>query len=281
MQWRGRRSSSNIENRGRGSRGAMIGGGSILLGLLVFLLTGNPLAGLQVGMQGSPSAPEMHATELTHEEKELYDYCSVVLADTEDAWHSILEREGITYREPKLAIYQDQIQTGCGLGQAGIGPFYCSADETIYLDLSFYETLIQQFRAQRGDFILSYVLSHEVGHHVQNVCGVLPAVHKQRAKLDEVAANALSVRLELQADYLAGVVAHFQNEQGYLEPDDIEEAISAAWSIGDDTLQKNARGTIEPESFTHGTSEQRVRWYKKGYQAGDLSQWNTFEAKDL
>lgn len=280
MKYENRRQSSNIRQRGRGSRGAgpALGGGGIVVALLIFLITGNPLAALQGGLAIPTESKEIEYqdVQMSQEEKELYDYSAVALADTEDAWNEILAKYGVQYREPGLNIFDDVIQTGCGIGQTGMGPFYCSADEQIYMDLDFYESLVKDFGTNDGDFILSYVISHEVGHHVQNVTGIMKDVNKMRQRASQEEFNKLTVRLELQADYLAGVVARYQYDQGYLEKGDIEDAISAAWAIGDDTIQKNQRGYVTPESFTHGTSEQRARWYQKGFDNGDLSEWDTF-----
>lgn len=281
MKWRGRRGSSNISNRGRGTRGAAIGGGGLLLGLLVFFLTGNPLAALNVGLGGGGGGQvTQESVELTQDEQDKFDYASVVLKDTEDAWNEILAEYGYDYRPVKMDVYQDAVETGCGVGQSGMGPFYCSVDETIYMDLSFYDELINKFGADEGDFILAYVISHEVAHHVQNVTGVLGEVNNRRSRASQTEANEWTVRLELQADYLAGVVARYQDDKGYLEAGDIDEAISAAWAIGDDTIQESQLGRVTPESFTHGTSEQRSRWYKKGFDAGDLSGWDTYSEPD-
>lgn len=279
MKWRGRRQSSNV-SRSRGG-GVALGGGGLLIALIVFLITGSPRDAIRSGFGGSSEPQSKQNYELSEKEQELYDYSAVVLADTEDAWHSILKKEGINYREPKLKIFKGQVKSGCGLASAGMGPFYCSRDETLYMDLSFYDSLIKDFGADEGDFILSYVISHEVGHHVQEVTGIMSQYQEMMGKLSEKDGNALTVRLELQADYLAGVVARYQKDKGYLDPGDIDEAISAAWSIGDDTLQKRAQGYVRPESFTHGSSEERTRWFKKGYEAGDLSEWDTFSAKNL
>ena len=180
-----------------------------------------------------------------------------------------------------MEIFKGQVKSGCGIANSGMGPFYCSRDETIYMDLSFYDSLIRDFGADEGDFILSYVISHEVGHHVQEVTGIMKQYQELASQMSEEERNALTVRLELQADYLAGVVARYQKDKGYLDPGDIEEAVSAAWSIGDDTIQKKAQGYVRPESFTHGSSENRVRWFKKGYEAGDLSEWDTFNRKSI
>lgn len=279
MQWRGRRGSSNIGSGGRGRTGMAIGGGGIILGLLVFLLTGNPLMGLNVGLGtgGVGQQTQQEEIQLSKEEKTLYEYSSVVLADTEDAWNAILKQYNVRYREPKMKVFQNQVSTGCGVASSGVGPFYCGQDEALYMDLSFYRTLLKEFNAKEGDFVMSYVISHEVGHHVQKVLGILDKVNQMRQRVSKEEANALTVRLELQADYLAGVVARYQKDKGYLDPGDIDEAISTAWAIGDDTIQKRMQGSVQPESFTHGSSKQRTRWFKKGYEAGNLSEYNTFD----
>lgn len=281
MRWQGRRSSSNVSSGGRG-RAAGIGGAGVLIGLIVFLFTGNPYLALTLGrgtahlQQEFPSG-QVQEIQLTANEEELYKYSGVVLADTEDTWHTLLPKYGVNYQEPRLLIFQESIKTGCGLADKGVGPFYCGADQNIYMDLSFYQMLVKKFHAHEGDFVMSYVISHEVGHHVQNQMGILDQIHRQQARLSKAKANELSVRLELQADYLAGVVAHYQEKQGYLEDGDIENAIRTAWVIGDDAIEMRVNGQVKPESFTHGSSEQRTRWFKKGYEAGDLSGFDTFD----
>ncbi len=280
MKWQGRRQSKNISNvgRGGGGRGVAIGGGGLILALLVYLLTGDPQAALDTAAQGGNSNQPQNQQEykLSPEEQQLYDYSAVVLADTEDAWEEILGEEGIDYRPAQMKVFKDSIRSGCGLASSRTGPFYCSRDNALYMDLSFYDELINRFGAKEGDFVLSYVISHEIGHHVQNVTGIMSQYQKQMAKLSKEDQNALTVRLELQADYLAGVVARYQEDKGYLDPGALEEAISTAWVIGDATIQKRATGEVRPESHTHGTSEQRAKWYKKGYDKGDLSGWDTF-----
>lgn len=284
MRWQGRRESSNVRSGGRGRARGGVGIGALVAGIITLLLTRNPFLALRVGMgtntieQTLPTG-QVEELQLTDEEKELYDFSAVVLADTEDAWHELLPQYGVNYREPQMVIFQESIRTGCGLADSGVGPFYCGADETVYMDLSFYEMLIKQFGAQEGDFVMSYVISHEVGHHVQKCLGILDDVHRQQQSLSTTQANAMSVRLELMADYLAGVVAKDQEGKGYLDPGDIDEAIATAWVIGDDAIEKKFQGRVEPESFTHGSSDQRTRWYRKGYEAGDLSDFNTFDMK--
>ena len=217
----------------------------------------------------------------TAEEEQLADFVSVVLADTEDVWKTIFKDElGKTYENPKLVLFTDSVNSGCGNASAAIGPFYCPADYKLYIDLSFYQELKNQFKAP-GDFAMAYVVAHEVGHHVQNLLGYSDEVNKLRGRASQEEVNAATVRLELQADYLAGVWAHHIQDKGYLEKGDFEEALTAANAIGDDTLQMEAQGYVVPESFTHGTSEQRMRWFTKGYENGTLKGSDTFSAKNL
>ena len=281
MKWRNREGSSNIQSGGRGV-GKAIGGGSLLLALVVFLLTGNPLAALNIGLNSPVQAPasgHQEEIQLNAKEKELYQFSSVALKDTEDAWTKILKDYRRSYSPAKMVIFQQGIKTGCGVASSGTGPFYCGRDRKVYMDLSFYDTLLKEFGTKNNKFILSYVISHEIGHHLQNELGILDEVNKQRARVSESERNALTVRLELMADYLAGVVARYQQESGYLEDGDIEDAIQTAWSIGDDTIQKRVQGHVTPESFTHGSSRQRMKWFKKGYEAGNLDGYNTFDTK--
>lgn len=278
MKWEDRRKSDNIDNAGRGSggKGVAIGGGGLIVALLIFFLTGDPFAAYESAVREDTTNTAQEEYTLSPEEEELYNYSAVVLADTEDTWTEILKKEDIDYEPAKMHIFKDSINTGCGFADSGVGPFYCSVDKAVYMDLSFYDELINKFGAKEGDFVLSYVISHEIGHHVQNVTGVMDSYHKDMEGLSKEEQNALTVRLELQADYLAGVVAKYQDDKGYLDPGDIDEAVSTAWVIGDDSLQKKAYGEVRPESYTHGTSEQRARWFTKGYERGDLSGWDTF-----
>lgn len=279
MKWQGRRQSSNVEDRrGMGGPGkGMIGGGlGLIIVIIMTLLGGNP-GELINNLPGSqPNVPY----EETAEDRELAEFVSVVLADTEDIWTEVLGEEGIKYVEPTLVLFSGSVESACGVAGSSTGPFYCSRDQKLYIDLSFYNELKTKFKAP-GDFAMAYVVAHEVGHHVQNLLGVIDQVHELRGNISQEEYNQYSVRLELQADYLAGVWAHHAQGMGYLDKGDIEEALNAAAAIGDDRLQKQAQGYVVPESFTHGTSEQRQRWLYKGFQTGDLSQWNTFEAKDL
>lgn len=281
MKWRGRRKSSNVEDRrSKGGGKAVIGGGVGIVILLIYtLLGGNP--GDMMGNMTNISPETSNAPYIeTAEENELADFVSVVLADTEEVWTGVLAEEGIEYREPVLVIFSGSVESGCGMAGSQMGPFYCPADDKLYIDLSFYEDLKTKFKAP-GDFAMAYVVAHEVGHHVQNILGITDQVQKLRPRLSQEEYNQYSVRLELQADYLAGVWAHHAQRMDLLEEGDLEEALNAASAIGDDTLQKRAQGYAVPDSFTHGTSEQRRRWFYKGFKAGDLSEWDTFGTKDL
>lgn len=278
MEWKGRRGSTNVEDR-RGMGGkTLVGGGigSIVLVLVVLFMGGDP-SDILSGVTSSPSNTKYVETE---QDKELAEFVSVVLADTEDVWSSIFEQEGMTYREPTLVLFSGSVQSACGIAGAAVGPFYCPADEKLYIDLSFYDELQSKFNAP-GDFAMAYVIAHEVGHHVQKLLGVSDEMAKIRNQVSEEEYNKYSVRLELQADYLAGVWAHHAKGMGVLEEGDYEEAITAASAVGDDTIQKRARGYVVPESFTHGTAEQRMRWFSKGFKAGNLDEGDTFKAANL
>ncbi len=282
MKWKGRRKSANVDDRrgrGGGRRVAVGGGlGSIILIILVLIFGGNPE---QLMQQMQTNAPASQQYEGTAEENELADFIAVVLADTEDVWNQVFQRNGKTYREPGLVIFTGSDVSACGSASAATGPFYCPADEKIYIDLSFFYELRDRFDAP-GDFAMAYVIAHEVGHHVQNLLGVSRQVQSMRGQVSRAQYNELSVRLELQADFYAGIWANYGDKMSnFLEAGDIAEAIGAANAIGDDRLQKQSQGYVVPDSFTHGTSEQRKRWFTKGYQTGDLSQGNTFEAENL
>lgn len=276
MKWRGRRGSSNIEDR-RGNTGKKVAVGGGIGGVIILVL--------YLVMGGDPSAlMEQNTTgdyEPTAEEEELAQMVSVVLADTEHVWNEIFAQRGDDYREPTLVYFSGTVQSACGGASAATGPFYCPADMNIYIDLSFYEQLKNQLNAP-GDFAMAYVVAHEVGHHVQNLLGISDQVQNMRQKLSESEYNKLSVRLELQADYLAGMWAHHaQDEFQLLEEGDIEEALNAASAIGDDRLQKQSQGYVVPDAFTHGTSAQRVRWFKKGFNSGTLEGGDTFNTPNL
>lgn len=287
MRWRGRQQSGNIEDR-RGVRpgGLAIGGGlgTMLVVLVFVLLGGDPRQILQlVGQTGmttsAPAAPG--AGEGAGVPDEGREFVAVVLQDTEDAWAAIFQASGRTYEPPTLVLFRDQVQSGCGVAGASTGPFYCPADRKIYIDLVFYDELRDRFGAP-GDFAQAYVIAHEVGHHVQNLLGISEQVQSMRGRVSREEFNRLSVRLELQADFFAGVWAHHaQRAKQVLEQGDLEEALNAASAIGDDRLQREATGTVTPDSFTHGTSAQRVRWFRRGFETGDLSQGDTFAAANL
>ena len=283
MQWRGRRQSGNVnDQRGRGGPGGMAfkgGIGTIAIVLVISLILGkNPLTLLQeMQTQSGPATEQTTNYQPTPEEEELGQFVRVVLADTEDVWNSLLEG----YREPTLVMFTGGVQSACGTASSATGPFYCSEDEKVYIDLGFYEELKNRFEAP-GDFAQAYVIAHEVGHHVQHLMGITDKVHASKERLSEEEYNKLSVKLELQADFLAGVWANHANSMSkILEPGDIDEALNAASAIGDDRLQKQMQGHVVPDSFTHGTSEQRMRWFKKGFETGDVSQGDTFNTTNL
>lgn len=253
-----------------GGKLAVGGGlGGIVILIITMLLGGNPLETINVGQQGSYAPSEA--------ENERAQFVGVVLKDTEDVWNALFEQEfNADYQEPTLVLFSQSDQSGCGFASAATGPFYCPLDNSVYIDLSFADQLAQTFGAA-GDFALAYVVAHEVGHHVQNLLGTSGKVQEARRRLDEVQGNRLSVALELQADFYAGVWAHHANEmKQVLEPGDIEEALRAANAIGDDRLQKQSQGHVVPDAFTHGTSEQRMHWFKKGFETGDIDQGDTF-----
>jgi predicted metalloprotease len=214
------------------------------------------------------------------EEEELKQFVAVVLGKTEDVWSDVFRKNGRQYREPTLVLFSDQVRSACGIAGAAVGPFYCPGDEKVYIDLAFYEELRRQFNAP-GDFAQAYVVAHEVGHHVQKLLGITQRVDAMSAQMNEVQANQLSIRVELQADFFAGVFARYIQNQNMLEAGDIEEALRAASAVGDDQIQRRTTGTVVPDSFTHGTSEQRLRWFKKGYETGDNRQGDTFNATNL
>lgn len=281
MKWQGRRKSSNVEDRrgmGGGGKTIMGGGIGIVIFLIVTLLGGNPGDIINNLPMDKPNSNVPY--EETAEEKELAEFVSVVLADTEDVWENVLADERIEYRQPTLVLFSGSVQSACGTAGSSTGPFYCPADEKLYIDLSFYNELRDRFKAP-GDFAMAYVVAHEVGHHIQTITGVSEQVQALRSKLSQEEYNKYSVRLELQADYLAGVWAHHAQGMNLLEEGDLEEALNAASAIGDDRIQRQSQGYVVPESFTHGTSEQRKRWFYKGFKIGNLSEWDTFNAKDL
>jgi predicted metalloprotease len=280
MKWKGREGSGNIEDRRGMSTGRMaVGGGigTIVVLLIVLLLGGDPVKLLDSLQQGSP-ATEAGQIATTPEEDEMAQFVSVVLKDTETVWSKIFEQSGSSYKQPKLVLFRDQVESACGFASAASGPFYCPGDENVYIDLSFCDQLKTKFGAY-GDFAVAYVIAHEIGHHVQNQLGIIGKVNSERSELSEKKANQLTVRLELQADFLAGMWAHYAEEMlNTLEPGDIDEAANAAVSVGDDNLQKKFQGRVVPDAFTHGTSAQRKEWFMKGWETGKLENGDTFNA---
>ncbi len=275
MKWQGRRGSDNVEDRRGMSTGTkVVGGGlgTLVIVLLVYLLGGDPSGILQQSGSSGTAGP----VEASEEENAMAQFVSVVLADTEEVWGKIFAQSGATYRQPTLVLFRDQVQSACGYATAASGPFYCPGDEKVYIDLSFFDDLRAKYGVY-GDFAIAYVVAHEIGHHVQNQMGILDEVQTERQRLSEVRGNQLTVRLELQADFLAGVWAHHaSNMFNSIEEGDIEEALNAAASIGDDVLQKKYQGRVVPDSFTHGTAAQRSSWLRKGWETGDLNQGDTF-----
>jgi predicted metalloprotease len=291
MRLDGRRESSNVEDRRGMSGGAKAGlgiGGIIMVALMAWLAGGDPLSAVMQEVQngglgsltGTNTEVEEGQREFTQEEQELAKFSTQILAGTEDVWTEIFRQNGAQYQVPKMVLYTGGVQTACGQGSAQMGPFYCSGDQKLYIDLSFFTTMKKSLGAD-GDFAYAYVIAHEVGHHVEYLTGTLQKVHQQMSKLPQAEANKLSVRLELLADFYAGVWAHHDNKRcGSLEDGDIEEAIQCAQVIGDDYLQKKAQGYAVPESFNHGTSKQRMKWFKLGLETGDITKGNTFQCSD-
>ncbi|HEX6046252.1 MAG TPA: neutral zinc metallopeptidase [Pyrinomonadaceae bacterium] len=282
MRWRGERQSTNIEDRRGFSGGKVAVGGGLgtILILIIAMLFGADPRQLLEQAPSNPSSDVQSSRSANPEEEELKQFVSVVLAKSEDVWNDVFRQNGRQYREPTLVLFTDRVQSACGIAGAAVGPFYCPGDEKVYIDLSFYEELRRRFNAP-GDFAQAYVIAHEVGHHVQNLLGIMDRVDAARGRMSEVEANRMSVRLELQADFFAGVFARYVQNQGVLEAGDIEEALRAASAIGDDKIQRQTTGYVVPDSFTHGTSEQRLRWFKKGYDTGDIRQGDTFNAPSL
>lgn len=279
MQWKGRRRSTNVEDRRRLSGGTMAAGGGILavIVIIVGLLIGGggdlgSLFGTNTGVVAGQTSNEV---SLTPEQEEMGEFVSVIFADTEDFWNKQFTDSGYTYKEPRLVLFAGSVSTPSGYATSATGPFYSPPDETVYIDLSFFDEMAAKYGAP-GDFVYAYVISHEVGHHVQNLLGTLSQVSAMQQQVGQSQANELLVRLELQADFYAGTFAHYENAQGYLDVGDVDEALRAASAIGDDRLQMQAQGYVVPDSFTHGTSEQRSRWFKLGFTTGEPSQGDTF-----
>ncbi len=286
MRWKGGRESENLEDRrsGGGGMGRGIAGGGI--GVIVIAVAAmffgvdpslvmSVLEGTQSGVSTQAPAQKPPASDMQAK------FVSVVLADTEDTWRSLFQKGGAQYREPKLVLFRGAVQSACGNAQAAMGPFYCPGDEKVYIDLVFFDELQKRFQAP-GDFAQAYVIAHEIGHHVQNLLGISDKVHAARQRVSETEYNKLSVRLELQADCLAGIWAHHADRsRKILESGDVEEALGAASAVGDDRMQKQARGYVTPESFSHGSSEQRARWFRRGLDSGEFAQCDTFQARSL
>lgn len=281
MKWRGRRQSDNVEDR-RGMSGggkAIVGGG--LIGVVILLL--NMFGGENAKMltplleqinQGQQTAPT-EQRDLTAEEMEMGEFVKTVLADTEDIWTKIFEENNLgTYKQPVMVLFSGSVETACGGASSASGPFYCPGDQKVYMDLTFFEELRTRFGAKGGDFAIAYVIAHEVGHHVQTLLGTSAKVRQLQQTKSETEGNKLSVCLELQADFYGGLWAHYNKQ--YLEAGDIEEALSAAHAVGDDAIQSKMQGHVVPDSFTHGTSEQRMKWFMKGYNSGDIRLHDTF-----
>ncbi len=282
MKLDGRRFSNNVEDRRGSSRRtktiAGFGGigGLIIAALVVWISGGNPISVLNQGSSYATSEEIRGDYQPTAQEEEYANFAKQILAGTEDVWTEEFEKMGLTYRPPKMVLFTGAVQSACGQASSAVGPFYCSGDETLYIDLSFFDQMEKQMNAG-GDFAFAYVIAHEVGHHVQHLLGTLSDAHQQMARMSESEANKMSVRTELQADFYAGVWAYHDNKMfGSLEPGDIEEGLNAASKIGDDYLQKQAQGYAVPDSFNHGTSAQRVRWLEKGATTGNIKYGDTF-----
>jgi predicted metalloprotease len=284
MRWRGGRQSTNVEDRrGIGGGGLAVGGGlgAIVITIIALLFGVDPSALLNQTGGGTGPAPGAETrTAPGGQQDEMRQFVGVVLGTTEDTWNEIFRRNGSQYREPTLVLFSGQVRSACGVAGAQVGPFYCSGDEKLYIDLSFYQELRDRFRAP-GDFAQAYVIAHEVGHHVQHLLGTMNKVGAAQRRMSEAEANRLSVRLELQADCYSGIWARYADQQGVVEPGDVDEALRAASAIGDDRLQREAQGYVVPDSFTHGTSEQRARWFRVGFESGDVRRCDTFSARSL
>lgn len=281
MLYKGRRQSDNVEDRRGMSRGMKVGGGvgigAVIIGIITVLLGGDPGELLNTLQQQQPGSAETSTGyQPSAHEEELAEFAKVTFADTEDVWNEIFSNSGLQYREPTLVLYSNATQSACGFSSAATGPFYCPGDEKVYIDLNFLEQLQNRLGAQ-GDFAMAYIIAHEVGHHVQKLLGTMDKVQGQRNRISEESYNDLSVRLELQADFYAGVWAHhIQKKKHVLEDGDIEEAFNAAQAVGDDKIQMKTQGYVVPDSFTHGTSQQRSSWFRKGFSTGNPKDGNTF-----
>jgi predicted metalloprotease len=280
MKWGGRRQSDNFEDR-RGVSGGQVAAGGGIIGLIILVVNmfmggdASVLNDINNQLQGGSQQGE--PVELTAHDKEMGQFVNAVLVDTEDVWDKIFQEMGKTYDKPNLVLFRDGVQTGCGNATSAAGPFYCPEDQKVYMDLAFFDELQSRFGAKGGDFAIAYVIAHEIGHHVQTLLGTSAKMRQLQQQTDEAGANKLSVALELQADFYAGVWAHYDQDMNkILEEGDIDEALSAANAVGDDAIQKRMQGSVVPDSFTHGTSQQRMYWFKKGFETGDLNQGDTF-----
>ncbi len=285
MRWQEGRRSDNVEDRRGVPTGLAIGGGigTLIIVLIATFLGADPRQVVNLIQNNQQAAPKQGGAPVPGNaaEEERKEFVATVLADTEDVWDDIFQSMNKQYSKPKLVLFRDRVQSGCGNASSSVGPFYCPADAKVYLDLGFFQELKERFKAP-GDFAEAYVVAHEIGHHVQNLLGTSDKVHAAQSRAGKAQSNELSVRLELQADFLAGVWAHHaQKMKQILEKGDIESGLRAATAIGDDRLQMQAQGYVVPDSFTHGTSEQRVRWFTKGLKTGDITQGDTFNARDL
>lgn len=280
MRWQGRRESTNVEDR-RGATPKVLAGGGIgtlIIVLAIYLLGGDPSQVIETTQIDNTATTSPYVG--TAEENELAKFVSVVLAETEDVWSDIFRQGGSNYQYPTLVLYSGAVQSACGYSGAATGPFYCPGDYKLYIDLSFYNELKEQFKAP-GDFAMAYVIAHEVGHHVQTLLGIMDKVNSLRSRMSEEEFNQYQVRLELQADFFAGVWAHYVERLSLLEEGDLDEALNAASAVGDDRIQRSTQGYVVPESFTHGTSEQRKNWFYKGFRTGDINQGDTFNTEIL
>ena len=282
MKWIGRRQSDNMEDR-RGVSGGKVALGGGLIGIIILLVN---IFGGENAQQLTPMLEQMQQGQTTEQttqaltpaEKEMGEFVATMLADTEDVWKKIFEENGLTYEEPNMVLFTSNVETACGSATAASGPFYCPADKKVYMDLAFFEELKTRFGAQGGDFAIAYVIAHEVGHHVQNLLGTSTRMRQLQQGKSEAEANKLSVALELQADFYAGLWTHYNEDRNQmLEAGDIEEALSAAHAVGDDAIQSKMQGHVVPDSFTHGTSEQRMYWFNRGFKSGDIQQGDTFK----
>ncbi|MFG4005245.1 KPN_02809 family neutral zinc metallopeptidase [Flavobacterium aquidurense] len=280
MKWQGRRQSDNVEDR-RGLSGGKVAVGGGVIGIIILLLNvfggenGQTIGNVLEQMQGGQQTQTEAAAPLSKEDEEMGNFVRVILADNEDIWSKIFAEHGMKYKNPKLVLFRGSVNTACGGASSASGPFYCPGDQKVYMDLGFFEELKTKFGAKGGDFAIAYVIAHEIGHHIQTLLGTSAKMREAQEGKSQAQANKLSVALELQADFYAGVWTHYNQEN--LDTGDIEEALSAANAVGDDAIQNKMQGHVVPDSFTHGSSEQRMYWFKKGFKTGDIKQGNTFD----